>query len=249
MITAKDFEYEKFNFPAGEMHIRIKHSGSDPCIVFSFERNEEILEILLIADALKGMDRKLGTLTIEYMPFGRQDRRAVEGECFSLKVFASLINSIGFRKVYINDPHSEVTTALIERAYVIDQSQIFGGYLTDIKRPFYLVAPDGGSLKKIYKLAKWTCATKVIECSKKRDVETGDISGVQVNAIDLEGVDCYIVDDICDGGRTFVEVAKELKKLNCGKVVLMVTHGLFTKGLGVFEGLIDEVYTMKGQVK
>lgn len=248
MITPVDFEYERINFPSGEMHIRVKSIGDNPCIVFDFQKNEEIIELLLIADAIRGKGRKLETLTLFYMPFGRQDRRAVEGDCFSLKVFADLINQIGFRKVYINDPHSDVTTALIDNCTVITQTNLFY-HIFHNKRNFNLICPDGGALKKIYQLADLVRPSNIIQCSKKRDVQNGNITGVQVFSYDLEGRDCYIVDDICDGGRTFIEIAKELKKINCGKIILLVSHGLFTKGLEVFDGLIDEIYTGKGKVK
>ena len=62
----------------------------------------------------------------------------------------------------------------------------------------------------------------------------------------------YIVDDICDGGRTFIEIAKYLKEadsIDSSRIHLMVTHGFFTKGLGVFDGLIDHIYTRKGKIK
>jgi ribose-phosphate pyrophosphokinase len=52
-----------------------------------------------------------------------------------------------------------------------------------------------------------------------------------------------ITDDICDGGMTFIHVAQRLKALSAERVVLFVTHGIFSKGLGVFDGLIDHFYT------
>lgn len=50
-------------------------------------------------------------------------------------------------------------------------------------------------------------------------------------------------------GGTFIAIAKELKKHKPKQIVLMITHGFFTKGLEVFDGLIDEIYTRKGKVK
>ena len=59
----------------------------------------------------------------------------------------------------------------------------------------------------------------------------------------LEGRTAIITDDICDGGYTFIKVAEQLKAKGASKVILFVTHGIFSKGLDVFEGLIDHVYT------
>lgn len=60
---------------------------------------------------------------------------------------------------------------------------------------------------------------------------------------DLQGKDLYIVDDICDGGGTFTILSKELKKRNCGKVNLIVSHGIFSKGEAPLKENIDAVYT------
>lgn len=254
MIAPFGFEYEAFNFPCGERHVRIKDyqppTFFTPHIEWDYQSNEEILDILLITNALKNQGSKLRRLALPYVPYARQDRINVPGECFSLRVFTQLLNSIGAEQVEIMDPHSDVTPALINNCKVIHQHEIFAPMLmTDSAKHFHLVSPDGGALKKIYKLASIVAPLSVIECSKKRNVVTGEITGAVVHCGDLCGIDCYIVDDICDGGRTFIEIAKELKKENAGKIILMVTHGFFTKGLEVFDGLIDEVYTRKGRVK
>ena len=60
---------------------------------------------------------------------------------------------------------------------------------------------------------------------------------------DLSGQCAVITDDICDGGYTFIKIAEQLRQKNVGRIVLFVTHGIFSKGLGVFDGLIDEVIT------
>lgn len=248
MLIAKGFTYKKFNFPCGEMHVQITdvdYNTEAIRVELKFEKNEDIIELLLVHDALKRMGTPMKQLHIPYVPFSRQDRINNPGECFSLQVFANLINSLNIENVFITDPHSDVTPALINNCHVIKQPQVFSFNA----KGFWLISPDAGALKKIYQLAKICNSLGVIECSKNRNVQTGEITGVKVNTEDLQGKDCYIVDDICDGGRTFIEIAKELKKKNCGKIILMVTHGFFTKGLEVFDELIDEIYTKDGKVK
>lgn len=258
MITGIGFDYEKFYFPHGEMQVRVSlptgrdipnWQGSPRCsILWEFERTEEVFEILLIADALKRDEATLEGLSMHYVPFSRQDRVAVKGDSFSLKVLADIINSLNLKEVYIIDPHSDVTTALFNNLKVREQYDVFEGHFRS-KKNFYLISPDAGALKKIYKLAALVKTDGVIECSKIRDPKDGKVTGVQVYADDLNYQDCYIVDDICDGGRTFIEIAKKLKHRKVGKIVLMVTHGFFSKGLNVFDGLIDEIYTIKGREK
>ena len=73
---------------------------------------------------------------------------------------------------------------------------------------------------------------------------TGNITKTTVLHDDFGGKDCVIVDDICDGGRTFIELAKVLKERGAGKIGLFVTHGIFSQGVGVlFDNGIDFIYT------
>lgn len=253
MITLNGATYSSFKFPCGEINVKIYNVNKSRIdIKFDFEKSEEIVELMLIVDAIKRYNSHsqlgLGKLTMDYVPFGRQDRVMQKGEALSLKVFCDLINSMGFTRVCIKDAHSAVTTSLLDNCLEHKQNQVFKKYLQELK-DFYLIAPDGGALKKIYDLAKTINCIDVIECSKSRDVTTGEITGVKVYKDNLESKDCVIVDDICDGGRTFIEIAKVLKQKNCGKITLCVTHGLFTKGLEVFDGLIDTIVTNKGIVK
>ncbi len=250
----KNILWKRFNFPSGEIHIEIDMSnfsqtygGYGLLVYWDFEDCKEIIEVFFLCEELHHLGHQVD-LVIPYFPFSRQDRRMHSGDCFSLGHIASLINNFKYRKLFITDPNSEVTAALLKNVNVMDQHDIFLNYFQNIS-DFFLISPDGGALKKIYKLAERVDAIEVVECSKRRDLSNGDITGTTVHKDDFEGKDCYIVDDICDGGRTFIEIAKILKKRNAGKVILMVSHGFFTKGLDVFDGLIDEIYTRKGQVK
>lgn len=255
MIKGIGFEHTTMKFPVGETHVKLfnysLHTRQDVDIDFVFDKTDDIMELLLVCNALKHEGLKLRTIHMPYVPFGRQDRVAVPGECFSLEVFADLINSIGAESVEITDPHSFVTQALIKNCRVVEQHEVFGKYLRD-KSNFYLLSPDGGAIKKIWKLAGLISLTNrclgVVECSKVRDVRTGAITETKVHFDDFKGSEAIMVDDICDGGKTFIEIAKVLKTKNVGKITLMCTHGFFTKGTQVFEGLIDEIYTRNGKV-
>ena len=105
-----------------------------------------------------------------------------------------------------------------------------------------LISPDGGALKKIYKVSEFLGGVDVVECSKSRDVKTGKLSGFKVYEDDLQGMDCLIVDDICDGGGTFVGLAQELKNKNAGKLYLAVSHGIFNKGFEVLD-CFEKIFT------
>lgn len=254
MISANaKFSIEKF--PGGEPHVTVKEVWGGYKlfeVCWEFENTSEITDLLLLCDAAKRSGAIMQKLVMPYVPFSRQDRVANEGESFSLAVFCKLINSLGFKHVEIFDPHSDVTVALLDNVEVVPQHKLLGRFIPP-NEPIWLISPDAGALKKITKLAAENPQAILIECSKKRDTETGAITGTTVHlepSVGKVSRECFIVDDICDGGATFIAIAKELKQMRVTKPIhLLVTHGFFTRGLSVFDGLIDHVYTRKGKVK
>ncbi|MFY7909906.1 MAG: phosphoribosyltransferase family protein, partial [Emticicia sp.] len=115
--------------------------------------------------------------------------------------------------------------------------------VTQIGTNLKLISPDGGALKKIYKVAEYLGGIEVVEASKSRDVKTGKLTGFKVYHDDLEGSDCLIVDDICDGGGTFIGLADELKKKNSGKLYLAISHGIFSKGFDELSQCFTQIFT------
>ena len=166
-----------------------------------------------------------------------------QGEALSVKVYADIINSQSFNKVTVFDPHSEVTPALLNNCKVIDNFSFIEKVTKQLDNNLVLISPDGGALKKIYKVAAYLQNYEVIECSKSRDVKTGKLSGFKVYADDLQQQDCLIVDDICDGGGTFLGLAKELKAKNAGKLYLAISHGIFSKGFESLEKDFQKIFT------
>jgi len=80
---------------------------------------------------------------------------------------------------------------------------------------------------------------------KKRDPHTGDLSGFGVEGNpDLHGKKVVIIDDICDGGGTFLGLGAEINRLGAYELKLGVTHGLFTKGMTALEDTFDVIMSM-----
>lgn len=244
--------YEAFSFPAGERHVRANLREGLVHVNFKFDGSDSIIDLLLFADCVKrSRVATLGVLIITYMPFGRQDRDATGNDSLSLKVFCDLVNGMNFMRVIVYDAHSPVTLALLNNCYEIPQHESLEKTIHRLRLDsFALVSPDAGAEKKIYKLAELTNPACVISCSKVRNVKTGKILETVVHYDDdPENMVAVIVDDICDGGRTFIEIAKELRTKGFQKVILVVSHGIFSKGMKVFDGIIDEVYTRTERVK
>ena len=237
-------KFNRFSFPSGcEPHIKLLEIPQEKAyITCRIKSSEDILILMLAADALKRSGAKELSCVMPYLPFARQDRVMVDGEPLSIKVFANLINSIGFKAVEIFDPHSEVGLALIENSIGVSNHFLVTMSLLD-KQDFTIVSPDAGAYKKIFKLCQeLKYEDAICLCNKTRDVSNGNITGVTCDTTDFNGKDLYIIDDICDGGGTFVLLANELRKRNCGKINLIVTHGIFSKGIEALEG-IDHIYT------
>jgi len=244
-ISGCHVDFDSFVFSGGEPHIRIRSNLREDEIVHVTQRINSFQDLgllVLATDALKRMGVRLGALFIPYFPGARQDRVMVPGEALTVKVYADLINYLEFNKVYIFDPHSEVTLAVLNRSEGISNHQFIKEVKQQLKSPIVLVSPDGGALKKIYKLSESLGGIEVVECSKKRDVKTGKLSGFTVYGNDLEGKNCLIVDDICDGGGTFVGLAGALKEKNAGKLYLAVSHGIFSKGLEDLK-VFEQIFT------
>jgi len=128
--------------------------------------------LLIAADALKRMGIQKLNLILPYFPGARQDRVMVVGESLTVKVYADVLNAVGFQKVMILDPHSDVTAAVLNNAEVISNHAFVEKCLIQ-ESDYLLISPDGGALKKIYKLAQFLGGKPIVECSKKRDVATG----------------------------------------------------------------------------
>ena len=242
-ILGEEIVFESSIFAGGEPHIKIhtKLKENEKVSVTHRLNSFNDLGLLCVAvDALRRMDIILDQLIIPYFPAARQDRLMIKGEPLSVKVYADMINTFQFKKVIIYDVHSEVAPALINNCEVISNHTFIQKVISQLNKEVILISPDGGALKKIYKVSEYLGGIEVVECSKHRDVKTGNLKGFKVYADDLNGQDCLIVDDICDGGGTFIGLAKELKNKHAGKLYLAVSHGIFSKGfeeLNIFEKL------------
>ena len=83
---------------------------------------------------------------------------------------------------------------------------------------------------------------ELVTCGKSRDVATGQLTRFQVFADDLKGQDCLIVDDICDGGSTFIGLAEALRGHNAGRLFLAVSHGIFSRGIAPLRSHFDTIF-------
>ncbi|AUG85157.1 ribose-phosphate pyrophosphokinase [Vibrio phage Ceto] len=221
------------------------------CVSVKFKDvTRDIVRLLLVKDALDQMraetciNWKRIALNMPYIPNARADRKFGFGMPMPMKVFANLINAMDFDEVMVEDPHSDVSVALINNATVLDQASLVSMMEPHINRympEFTLCAPDLGAAKKIFDVAFALEKRDWIQGLKIRDVLTGDI--VKCDLVQDEVPEnVLIVDDISDGGASFKFLAKKLKERGAKKVGLYVTHGIFSKGLDPIREDIDYVF-------
>jgi ribose-phosphate pyrophosphokinase len=211
------------------------------------DNSAELIKLLLVTDAVRRTfgDYKIN-LIMPYIPYARQDRACVNGDAFSLKVFANIINSQNYNKVIVADAHSMVSTALINNVEEITQDQIVSDTIFIKYKPYdFIIAPDAGESKKAEAIVKGLSNydVELIQALKVRNKQ-GQIVSTKILCDDLQNKSCLIVDDICAAGGTFKALAKVLKEKNAGEIGLYVTHGVFDHGVEtLLSDGIDQIYT------
>lgn len=232
-------DYEKSIFNAGEVHIKIKEFDISVDSIFiraKIENSEDLMTLVMITEALKVMTYAKLILMLPYLPYSRQDRICNEGEALSIKVFANIINSLGFSEVHTEDNHSDVGTALINNCYNKEVHDILNNYPNLSKDFDFLISPDAGANKKVQKVSN-EFMIPMIRADKTRELGTNRIKDtiVYTSKEEIQGKSVLIIDDICDGGRTFIELAQALQKFEPKSITLYVTHGIFAKGTKCLE--------------
>lgn len=231
-------------------HLTAVHSGGVQ--IKSRLNNFRDLELIVCATAAL---RNTGIQNIQlYTPYfmgARSDRRFTEGDANYLKqVICPIINSQKFESVTILDPHSDVLEACLDNFVKISNHDIVKQALTaidnknDAQDRIVLVSPDAGAYKKIFDVAQKFGINKIITATKVRDVRTGKILHTEIPTLDQhDDLQYVIIDDICDGGRTFLELAKAIHDSRpTAKVYLVVTHGIFSNGFLELSKEIEKIY-------
>lgn len=186
---------------------------------------KEFTEAMFLVDAFTDHGGWIAELILPYVPGARQDRSNPTGDVlFSLKSVANMINYRNFYRVLVLDPHSPETPALIQNSaefpllYLADK--VWKGYSG-------IISADKGGRARAQAFGV-AMKLPVFYGSKERDVATGRLTGFGVDALP-QGGHYLVVDDICDGGGTFIGLAEKIAEQNCF-ADLFVTHGIFSKG-------------------
>jgi len=185
---------------------------------------ERFVATLYWVDAIAERGHPIPSLVLPLIPGSRQDRINPSGDyLFTLKSVAKALNARRFPSVVVLDPHSDVGPALIDRCRVIAAS------VPNDNEYDGVIAPDGGAEKRAYRIAA-SLGLPLFHAWKTRDVTSGALAGFGIEPI--RAGNYLVVDDLCDGGGTFIGLA-DLLDASGARADLYVTHGLFTKGTQV----------------
>lgn len=260
--THQPIKFKTWKFPGGEVGFKLEETViyQEVRIVQRITTSDDLMWLLMATDALRRFGVKKIMLTLPYVPYARQDRVMTSGESLSIKVICDLINAQKYDVIHILDPHSDITPALLDNCIVQNNHELVkwaidGHYLCHLQEEgicskFLLASPDAGAVKKIYGSAKAiNYVDDIIIGGKHRDVSTGNIthtyidSGAKLLIKTSQEPAVFIIDDICDGGRTFIELAKVLKQSGAGEVYLIVTHGIFSAGFKELGENLNGIFT------
>ena len=258
-----DIKFKLDRFPDGQQQLRFE--GSQIGLIKGYDnpnfdyqitiksRLNNFKDLELICCAVASL-QELGITKIHlatpYFLGSRSDRKFEEGSNNYLKtVICPIINSLGFKSVTVLDPHSDVLEACLNNFKKVNNFTLVDDALSyligeDEEDQIVLVSPDAGAYKKVFDVAAEFSINKIITATKVRDVKTGQILRTEIPTLDQHANLKYvIVDDICDGGRTFIELAKAIKGSRpTAELYLVVTHGIFSSGYAELGKYFNGIY-------
>lgn len=265
-LSKSDIKYKISKYPDGQQNVIVGdignllecHHEKGVCIK---SRLNNFLDLELIICTTKSL-RALGVKEIHlYVPYfigARSDRQFEEGSNNYLKtVICPIINSLKLDEVIVLDPHSHVLEACLDNFKKESNIKLVDftfreltEMVTGAANNFTIISPDAGATHKIYKLVEELgYGGDIITCSKERDTN-GKLTKTVVPLGSLYAKpehlqkDLIIIDDICDGGTTFINIAKVIKEdyKYKGKLYLIVTHGIFSAGYKELGKYFDGIY-------
>ena len=252
-----DIKYKISQFPDGQQSIDIISHVENANIQIASRMNSfRDVELIVAANqTLKDLGAKTVSLYVPYFLGARSDRKFQSTSTNYLKnVICPIINLQQFHTVQVLDPHSDVLEACLTNFVKTNNYAVVKFALTDIdnrtdaQERICLVSPDAGAYKKIFDVAQYYRINNVATATKIRDLKTGKIIHTEIPNLPVSTTEAelkyVIVDDICDGGRTFIEIAKAIKsELPDAKIYLIVTHGIFSNGYAELGEYFEQMYT------
>jgi ribose-phosphate pyrophosphokinase len=234
-------------FSDGEVMVELLENvrGKDVFVLqpTSTPTNDNLMELLLMIDALRRASAGRITAAIPYFGYARQDRRPRSARvAISAKVVANMLAAVGVDRVLTMDLHADQIQGFFD--VPLDNVYATPVLLGDVWRHNYenllVVSPDVGGVVRARALAKRLESDLAIIDKRRPRPNVAEV----MNIIgDVEGRSCVIMDDIVDTANTLCKAAEVLKKQGAVKVVAYCTHAVLSGGaaLRVAESELDEL--------
>ena len=227
-----DARVQRFNDQEVFVEIYENVRGEDMFIIqpTSNPANDNLMELLIIADALRRSSAQRITAVIPYFGYARQDRRTKARTPISAKLVANMMVTSGIERVLTMDLHA----AQIQGFFDIPVDNLYASpiFALDVKAQFkgrmdelMVVSPDVGGVARARELAKRINAP--LSIVDKRREKPGEIAEMTVIG-NVEGKVCLIVDDICDTAGTLCKAAEILMENGAKEVHSYITHGVLS---------------------
>jgi ribose-phosphate pyrophosphokinase len=219
-------------FANGEIYCEIEKNvrGADVFLIQSTcaPVNENLMELLIILDALKRASALSITAVVPHYGYSRQDRKSAPRTPITAKLVADMMTVAGASRVVTMDLHA----GQIQGFFNIPFDNIFASpVLLDYiqknlnRDNLVCISPDAGGVERVRHFAK-KLSTELALIDKRR---TGPNVAEAMNVIgDVKGKDCIIIDDMIDTGGTLVQAAKALRKNGANKIYAAATHPVFS---------------------
>lgn len=231
-------------FPDGEIGIQIQENvrGKDVFVMQSLARrpNENLMELLIMVDALKRASARSVAAVLPYYAYARQDRKEKGRVPITAKLVANLLEKAGVSRVLTMDLHAEQIQGFFD--IPVDNLYARPLFIRMLKplglRDLVVVSPDMGSNRIARKFAEDLQVDLAIVDKRRITAQR-----VQINALigDVKDKNVLLVDDICSTGSTLKLAARACREKGAKSVRAFVTHGLFI-GNGLKGSGIDEVF-------
>ncbi|MCL2567428.1 MAG: ribose-phosphate pyrophosphokinase [Alphaproteobacteria bacterium] len=220
-------------FADQEINVEINESirGEDVFVIqsTSYPTNDNLMELLVMIDALKRGSAKRITAVIPYFGYARQDRKSAPRTPISAKLVANLISVAGADRILVLDLHA----AQIQGFFDIPVDHLLANiiFVDDIKKRIgidntVIVSPDIGGVMRARSVAKW-CGVDLAIIDKRRPL--AGVSEVMNIIGNVEGRNCIIIDDIADSAGTLCNGSAALHEAGAKSIYAYATHGLFSK--------------------
>jgi phosphoribosylpyrophosphate synthetase len=254
MISLNNVEIKPTIFPDNTSQIwKVNPNVIQECtegaaiIQWNFENEAELIQVLQLAALCRSTSNsgEKPFLLLPFLPYGRQDKAISNHTTFALSVFLHTLNSSElFSRIATIDAHNPDALLDYNIANISANAYLEGTIM--LTEPDVIVFPDKGATNRGYS----TRGLPSIHLDKVRNQSTGEIEGLAYNGdMDLTDKVVLIVDDICDGGRTFIEASKLLSSKGVFRVCLFTTHGIYSKGVQVLKDAgIQRVFNYQAEV-